>query len=72
MILYLLDFIEMIDYLKDHGLLYKNLCPKFHRILASRACRSAIMIGAPLTAPQIQKVFLFKFKSIFYNILDFG
>lgn len=52
----ILDFKDLIDYLRDHGILYKNLCPKFHRVLASRACRSAVMIGAPLTTLQIEKV----------------
>lgn len=51
-----LDFEELVRYMKDHGILYKNLCPKFHRVLASRACRSAVMIGTPLTLAQIQKV----------------
>lgn len=32
------------------------MCPKFQRVLASRACRSAVMIGTPLTTIQIQKV----------------
>lgn len=48
----------MIEYIKDHGALYRNLCPKFHRVLASRACRSAVMIGSPLTSLQIHKVII--------------
>lgn len=57
LILYIfLDFYELIDYLKDHGVLYKNLCPRFLRVLASRACRSAVMIGSPLTTIQLKTV----------------
>lgn len=51
-----LDFNELIAFIKDHGMLYKNMCPKFQRVLASRACRSAVMIGSPLTTLQIRKV----------------
>ncbi len=51
-----LDFDELVSFIKDHGILYKNLCPKFQRVLASRACRSAVMIGSPLTTAQIRKV----------------
>ena len=62
----------MIEYLKNHGVLYKNLCPKFQRILASRACRSAVMIGSPLTSLQLQKVFsVFIFQLYFIKYFSF-
>lgn len=51
-----IDFFELVAFIKDHGILYKNMCPKFQRVLASRACRSAVMIGSPLTTLQIHKV----------------
>lgn len=50
------DFYDLIEHVKDHGLLYRNLCPKFQRVLAYKACRSAVMIGSPLTLQQMQTV----------------
>jgi len=50
----LVEMLELVH--RDQHSLALPRCPRVAAALASKACRSAIMIGAPLSAPQMCSV----------------